>query len=435
MSLEVSYVGHLSHRLLTQEDLAMPLNIVDPQSKVDYFTAARRIAEMANDGVATADVNAAAVGPTAAYWQNMIQPLVPGDSYSLSCSGGSTLDPVQAAYDMFGCSLFNETTALGQLDFLGSDFSGNPGIAGATIGTTTVDPDTGDPIFTPDHYYPSVLQANAYFNSQFHSLYAWRSVGNAAYHGLQVNLRKRFAHGTQFDFNYTYSKSIDIASDAERITAWGGLGGQVINSWSPNDLRAVSDFDTTHQINANFLVELPFGKGRYFARDAHGALDAFIGGWQLGGIIRWTSGFPLTIFNGATWPTNWQLGGGAVPISKVVTKTTKASDGSVNLFPDPNGPTGIDAFRHAFPGESGFRNNFRGDGFAGFDLSLSKRWLMPYSEGHSVQFRWEVFNVPNLTRFDVRSLVNTIDAGPSFGNYQGLLTNPRVMQFALRYEF
>jgi hypothetical protein len=52
-----------------------------------------------------------------------------------------------------------------------------------------------------------------------------------------------------------------------------------------------------------------------------------------------------------------------------------------------------------------------------------------------LKFRWEVFNVPNLTRFDVASITNGIDQGPAFGKYSGLLTNPRVMQFALRYEF
>jgi hypothetical protein len=440
MSLEVSYVGHLSHRLLVQEDLAMPLNIVDPKSKVDYFSAAKRLSQMAVDGVATGDVNAAAVGPTAAYWQNMIAPLQPGDQYNLSCAApvettgvtpGFTSDPVQAAYDLFACNTFNETTALGQLDFLGSDFSGSGGIAGQLdAGGGTITDENG----VPKNYYPSVLGTNAYFNSQFHSLYAWRSVGNAAYHALQVNLRKRFAHGTQFDFNYTFSKSIDIASDAERITAWGGLGGQVINSWDPNTLRAVSDFDTTHQFNANWVLELPVGKGRRFAHDAHGALDAIIGGWQLSGLARWTSGFPESIVNGATWPTNWQLGGGATPIGPTVVKTTK-SNGTVNLFPDPQGATGIGAFRHDFPGETGVRNSVRGDGYAGLDMGLSKRWIMPYAEGHTMQFRWEVFNVPNLTRFDVRSVTNGLDAGPSFGKYSNLLTSPRVMQFALRYEF
>ena len=61
---------------------------------------------------------------------------------------------------------------------------------------------------------------------------------------------------------------------------------------------------------------------------------------------------------------------------------------------------------------------------------------MPYADSHLVRLRWEVFNVPNLTRFDVASITNSLDAGSStFGKYSGLLTNPRVMQFALRYEF
>jgi len=61
---------------------------------------------------------------------------------------------------------------------------------------------------------------------------------------------------------------------------------------------------------------------------------------------------------------------------------------------------------------------------------------MPYSEGHSLTFRWEVYNVPNLKRFDVQTITTNIDAGSSsFGTYSGLLTSPRVMQFGLRYEF
>jgi hypothetical protein len=51
-----------------------------------------------------------------------------------------------------------------------------------------------------------------------------------------------------------------------------------------------------------------------------------------------------------------------------------------------------------------------------------------------VQFRWEVFNVLNLTRFDVQTVDTNLDSG-AFGLYTGLLTNPRVMQFALRYDF
>jgi hypothetical protein len=423
-SLEVSYVGRLSHRLLSQEDLAMPLNITDPKSKISYFQAARRLSELGFAGTPTSNVNAARVGPTAAYWQNMVAPLQPGDAYTLACSGGSTTDPVQAMYDLFGCGggsvngYGDETTPLAQLDYWGSDFTGNAGILG-----------------TSGAYYPSVLGANAFFNRQFHSLYAWRSIGNANYHALQANLRKKMSQGLQFDFNYTFSKSIDISSDAERIDAYSGLGGQIINSWDPNALRAVSDYDTRHQFNANWVVDLPVGTGKALAGGAHGLVQAIIGGWQLSGLARWTSGFPVSVFNGANWPTNWQLGGAVVQVGPIHAHTTIRPDGSVNLFPTdlPATSDGLGPFRHLFPGESGQRNIVRGPGYAGLDMGLSKRWQI--HEAHSVLFRWEVFNVPNLKRFDVQSITSNIDTGPAFGTYSGLLTNPRVMQFALRYEF
>ena len=437
-SVEVSYVGRLSHRLLTQEDLAMPLDIVDPKSKVAYFAAANRLAQLGFQGKTYSDINPAVVGPTAAYWQNMIAPLKPGDQYNLACSGpvgGSgpvlyTSSPLQAMFDLMNCGggpvngFGDETTPLAQLDYWGSDFSGNAGILGKS-GT----------------YYPTVLGANAFFNKQFHSLYAWRSIGNANYHAMQINLRKKMSQGIQFDFNYTWSKSIDLSSDAERVDAYqginGGGSGNVINSWDPNALRAVSDFDTTHQVNANWVVDLPVGRGKALVRDAHGITQAIIGGWQLSGLARWTSGFPVSIGNGGTWPTNWQLSGEAIQTGPIHAQTTIRPDGSVNLFPTalPATSDGLGPFRHLLPGESGERNIVRGPGFAGLDMGLSKRWLMPYAEGHSLLLRWEVFNVPNLKRFDVATITNNLDAGPSFGAYSGLLTNPRVMEFALRYEF
>jgi hypothetical protein len=243
------------------------------------------------------------------------------------------------------------------------------------------------------------------------------------------------SHGVQFDLNYTFSKSIDLQSDAERVDLFGaGSFGLIENAWLPKQLRGVSDFDTPHQINANWIIELPFGKGKPIGKDAHGALEAIIGGWQLAGLARWTSGFPVSIGNGAAWPTNWNLSPNATQVGPVVSGTTKNPDGSVNLFLDPTGPKGVGAFIRTFPGDSGARNTIRGDGFAGLDLGLSKRWKMPYSESHSLQFRWEVFNVPNLKRFDVQTATLGIDSG-SFGNITGLLTNPRVMQFTMRYDF
>jgi hypothetical protein len=253
------------------------------------------------------------------------------------------------------------------------------------------------------------------------------------------------SHGLQFDLNYTWSKSIDLTSDAVRVSPNGGLStgiGGIVNTWSPNQLRGVSDFDTTHQFNGNWILDMPFGRGKALAGNAHGVADAIIGGWQLSGIARWTSGFPVNVSNGATYPTNWQLPGNATLIGTPHTKTTKTATANgtiVSIFPGPLQPLpnglGVGPFRHNFPGESGTRNQIRGDGFATFDLGLSKSWKMPYADSHLLRLRWDVFNVFNLTRFDVASITNGIDQGAAFGNYSGLLTNPRVMQFALRYEF
>jgi len=408
-SLEVSYVGRLAHRLLIQEDLAMPKDLVDQSSKVDYFSAVTALAKLYRQGVPTASITPAMVGPTAAYWQNMTQPLQPGGAYSLFCSGGSTASALQANYDLFSCFSQNETTALFVLDLFG--------ISDANLATS---------------YFPSGGM-NSYFNPQYSSLYAWRSAANSNYHAMQVNLRHKMSHGVQFDLNYTFSKSIDLASDAERIGPWGGLGGQIINSWSPNQLRAVSDYDARHQLNANWVVELPFGQGKLLGKNANKVLDAVIGGWQVSGLYRWTSGFPFNVANGYQWPTNWQLGGNAILTGNVTTGAYKnPTDGSVNVF--ATGPAAISQFRAPYPGESGARNQLRGQGFFGIDLGVSKRWKLPF-EGHSLQFRWEVFNLTNGVRFDSASILPELDVSGSFGNYGGMLTNPRVMQFALRYEF
>jgi len=407
-SIEVSYVGRLAHRLMVQEDLAMPMDLKDQNSGVDYFSAATALAKLYRAGVPTSSITPAMVGPTAAYWQNMTQPLGAGEHYDLMCSGGTTTDPVQANYDLFSCFSQNETTGLFVLDLLG--------ISGSN----------------PAGYFP-IGGANSYFNPQYSSLYSWRSAANANYHAMQINLRHKMSHGVQFDLNYTFSKSIDIASDAERIGPWGGLGGQIINSWSPKQLRAVSDYDARHQINANWIAELPFGRGKLLGKDSGKVLDAVIGGWQLSGLYRWTTGFPFNVYAGYQWPTNWQLGGNAILTGPVTTGAYKdPTNGSVNVF--ATGPAALSQFRAPYPGESGARNQIRGQGFFGIDLGLSKRWKMPM-EGHSLQFRWEVFNITNGMRFNAASIAPELDVSGSFGNYGGLSTNPRIMQFALRYEF
>src|SRR5260370_23384986 len=117
---------------------------------------------------------------------------------------------------------------------------------------------------------------------------------------MQWTVRKRFAQGYQFDFNYTWSKSIDLGSTRETN---GSTGGQILNSYFPDQMRAVSDYDTTHVFSALALVELPFGKGKRFIGKANRVVDGILRGWQLSGLFPNTIGFPVGVNDGLGWPT------------------------------------------------------------------------------------------------------------------------------------
>jgi Carboxypeptidase regulatory-like domain len=441
--LETSYVGRLGRRLLTQLDAATPLNFKDKASGVDYFTAVTALAKLyrtpqqGGKGVSDGSFNNSMLPANVVkYWQDVVAPPVPGDQYALGSSvgnvgasacgqgPGTTSNPVLAAFDLFCGASLNETTGLLDLDYFGIPSAGG-----------SSDPNCGTAGHLPCSYLPSTGQYT-YYNPQFATAYMWKSMGRSNYNALQVSLQHKMSHGVQFDFNYTFSKSLDLASDAERVGTINGLGSQIINAWSPNQFYGVSDFDATHQFTANGIFELPFGRGKQFGSDVNKFADALIGGWQLSGLFRLTSGFPFSVGNGAQWPTDWDLEGNAYQTAPLRTGAYKdPSNGTiVNAF-----STGSDAqnsFVEPLPGQAGQRNNFRGQGFFGVDLGLSKRWLMPWSEKQSLQFRWEVFNVTNSVRFDTQSSDSYIDSsGSNFGNYSRLSTNPRVMQFALRYEF
>jgi hypothetical protein len=105
--------------------------------------------------------------------------------------------------------------------------------------------------------------------------------------------------------------------------------------------------------------------------------------------------------------------------------------GTPNVF--AAGPDAASAFRYAYPGESGQRNNLRGPGYFGIDGSLAKSWRL--TESQALRFTWDVFNVTNAVRFDDGTLNQFLLYGSTLGNFSATLTKPRVMQFGLRYSF
>ena len=404
-SLEVTYLGRLAHSLASINDFAQPMNLVDPQSGVDYFTAMSQLSTLARQGVPLSQISPATVGRTSAYWEDLFQPIT--QSSPTAACGPGQCSALQAIYSMEQIYLYNETFIPYFLDI--------PGFI-CPNGCSSLGPYT-------------------YYDPQFYSLNGWQSVGGANYNALQVTFRKRPAHGVSFDLNYSFSRSLDLTSAAARVNPTNGLvPANIINAFSPSQMYGVSDFDMTHQFNANWVAQLPFGHGKRFAADSPGWVDAVVGGWQLSGIYRLTSGLPFSVSNGINLPTNGANAGYGTQIAPIQAgKDTKASNGQVLMFKNPT--AAFNAYEFTYPGQSGSRNTVRGDGFLGWDSALSKRWTMPWSDGQSLQFRWEVFNVGNFTRFNVNSNQPSLTNSTNFGTYTGLLTNPRVMQFALRYEF
>jgi len=107
------------------------------------------------------------------------------------------------------------------------------------------------------------------------------------------------------------------------------------------------------------------------------------------------------------------VSGKPTQIGPVKTGVYKQADGTVNLFMEAQGPTRRTGFSPRLSCEVGNRNGLRGPAFAGLDMGLSKPWSI--DESKRIQFRWGVFNVPNLKRFSVQIFTGNIDAGPSFG--------------------
>jgi hypothetical protein len=386
-ALEIAYIGRFGRHQLQQIDLAEPLDLVDPKSGQDYFSAATQLSKQKYAGVASV--------VAIPYFENM---------FSDAAGGGQS-----ATQNIYNQVWFpgNETGSLYMLDILCT-----PGCGG-----------------TPNRFWPR----------QYASMYAWSSIGNSSYNAGQITLRRKMSRGVQMELSYTLSKSLDMGSDSERSmfssstgTSAGSSFGAILNAWNPRLNRAVSDFDTRHLVSGNWVAELPVGRGKRLLGGANRAVNGAIGNWQLSGVVRWTSGLPFSVISGAGWGTDWDEQSSMVQTGPIQTHT-HIDHGEAQVFANPS--QALNNMRNPYPGEAGQRNNFRGDGYFGVDAGLSKTWKT--NERNSIRFAWEAFNVSNSVRFDVNpltSLQNMTTSG-EFGVYDATLTKPRVQQVSLRYLF
>jgi hypothetical protein len=237
----------------------------------------------------------------------------------------------------------------------------------------------------------------------FNSINLFADVASSSYHSLQLKVEHRFSHGLNLLAAYTFSKSIDDATDF----ASGDPSEQVLDSYNRRLQRSVSSFDIPHRFTAAFNYVLP----------APG-MKAVFGGWQLNGIVTVQSGQPFTPYTSQFDPYRGE------------------SYNRLGLVGDParNTPQGFAYNPTAFSvpalgtfGSSG-RNIIRGDGFRTADLSLFRNFAI--GERMKLQMRLEATN--SLNQVNYQGPVTDQNATP--GAFVAAAA-PRTLQLGAKIQF
>ncbi len=245
------------------------------------------------------------------------------------------------------------------------------------------------------------------------------SNSNSDYNSLQATLNKRFSYGLQMLLSYTWSHSIDDYSGSD-VSDIGVVPGNMVNEQSN---RASSDFDRRHRFVASYLYNLP---------DAYHGSSAFgkkaLNSWSASGIVTLQSGTPFSIFGRADAfvATRADLVPGRTLASAIKSGDVKDR---LNGYFDPSAFMQPPAFTPDW-GQLG-RNIIRGPKQINTDFSIMKS--IPVTESQRVEFRAEFFNLFNNVNF--ANPVNIIYPSSDFGHIVSTSTGPRVIQFALKYNF
>ena len=228
-------------------------------------------------------------------------------------------------------------------------------------------------------YANGLLGPNVGVSSQFATNAYISNLGSSNYHGMLVSLQRRFAHGLKFDFNYTWSHSIDNQSSITNTT----FGGLVCDLRDLRVCRGNSDFDIRHLVNANWIYELPFGHGRFSAKTSTNG-STVSSAADISGIYTYRSGLPFSTTTGS-FPVGFVFDSPGVPVggnSNVLSggihnvPGTPATGDTIQFFADDT--AALAAFRNPLAGEIGSRNNLRGPSYWNVDMALSKNFKLPW---------------------------------------------------------
>jgi hypothetical protein len=264
------------------------------------------------------------------------------------------------------------------------------------------------------------------------------TAGTSSYHALQVKAEKHYSNGLTFLAGYTWAHSIDLAPLCVLLNNTGEISDCFRDARNRPADRGNSSYDVRHRFVLSWLYDLPFGQGRNFGAHWPAVVNGVLGGWRLGGITQFQSGFHFTPGTGTDPAGSPSYSGYARP--NLLGDPTNFSYGQAKqaALGCPVGHQTLEcffnpaAFGYANPGQFGNagRNVVEGPGFLGVDLALHKEFRL--AENKQLQFRAEFFNVLNTPNFANPVLV--FESG-TFAHLQSTNGDPRDIQLGLKFVF
>jgi hypothetical protein len=249
----------------------------------------------------------------------------------------------------------------------------------------------------------------------FGAVTAQKSVGNSNYNALEVNLRYAASKRSTVLLGYTYSKSIDQASNL----------GEQTNPFNASLTRVISSWDLTQNFVATYTYALPFDRLRR---------NRLTDGWSLSGTTRFSTGFPVTLADDSDRSLLGTLGNG---VNNELLDTPQMISGPLQINTNPrNGRPEFNTslFAPETLGQLGnaARRSFYGPGIDNFDIQISK--TVALAESKSFDIRLEAFNVFNHAQFYGPSAVDGEINDPNFGRVVSA-ASPRLIQAAVKFRF
>jgi hypothetical protein len=250
----------------------------------------------------------------------------------------------------------------------------------------------------------------------FGSVTAQKSAGNSDYNALEATLRFAAGKRATLLIGYTFSKSIDEASNL----------GEQTNPFNASLTRVISSFDLKQNFVATYTYALPFDK--LFGR------NRLTDGWSLAGTTRFSTGFPVTLADDSDRSLLGTLGNG---VNNELLDTPQVTSGPLRINTNPrNGRLEFNTslFAPEALGQLGnaARRFFYGPGIDNCDMQISK--TLQFTESKSLDIRVEAFNVFNHAQFYGPSAVDGEINDPAFGQVVGAAA-PRLVQVAAKLHF